>query len=195
VPGGLSEGGVLPPAPAVGGDALVNCRWRTGAGADYFVAALREAQVEGAKVAAKDRSNARRKDKLVHFPIGSDESGAQWIAHAPFLGAHASAQAYPEPEFLNDYREFFKAYQSAFYHWLETTAEPVDGSRGDAFATFLRLLGKPVTDVEPITKPEIGAALEEAYGLPFSGPDGSVDSLEWRFLTWLAEQKVEKKKD
>lgn len=179
VPGGLSEGGVLPPAPAVGGDSLVNCRWRKGAGADYFVAALREGQVEGAKIAGKDRNNPRRKDKLVHFPIGSDERGAEWLAHAPFLGPYASAQAYPEPEFLNDYREFFKSYQSAFYHWLETTAEPVGGSREEAFATFLHVLGTPDYTGD------VAAALEQAYGLPISGPDGTVDSLEWRFLTWI----------
>lgn len=187
VPGGLSEGGVLPPAPAVGGDSLVNCRWRQGAGADYFVAALREGQIDGAKAVAKDRSNPLRKDNLVHFAIGSDERGAQWIAHAPFLGPHAAAQAYPEPEFLNDYREFFKSYQSAFYHWLETTAEPVDGTRGDAFATFLRLLGRTVTEAQP-ERVEVGDALEQAYGLPLSGPDGTVDSLEWRFLAWIESQ-------
>lgn len=187
VPGGLSSGGTLPPAPAVGGDALVHCRWRSGAGADHFVAALRAGQIDGAKAAAKERANPRRKDKLVHFPIGSEESGAQWIAHAPFLGPHASAQAYPEPEFLNDYREFFKSYQAAFYHWLQTTAAPVEGTPDEAFATFLRLLGRPVTESQP-EQPEIDAALEQAYGLPISGPDGSVDSLEWRFLAWLASQ-------
>jgi hypothetical protein len=196
VPGGLSEGGVLPPAPAVGGDSLVNCRWRKGAGADYFVAALRAGQVDGAKSASKDRSNPRRKDKLVHFAIGSDERGAEWIAHAPFLGPYAADQAYPEPEFLNDYREFFKAYQSAFYHWLETVAEPAEGTRDEAFANFLRRLGTPVPVPEATAeaapaaaKVDIGAALEEAYGLPVSGPDGTVDSLEWRFLAWIAEAK------
>jgi hypothetical protein len=182
VPGGLSEGGVLPPAPAGGLDTIVNSRWRAGKGADRFVAALREGQKDGTKAAAKERGNPLRHDKLAHFPIDSDVRGAKWLAHAPFLGPHAARQAYPEGEFLNDYREFFKSYQTAFYHWLESAAVRADGSGGAPFADFLRTLGTPdyAGDVD--------AALEQAYGLPVSGPDGSVDSLEWRFLAWLAAQ-------
>lgn len=182
VPGGLSEGGVLPPAPAGGLDTIVNSRWRTGKGADRFVAALRDGQKDGAKAAAKERDNPLRKDKLAHFPIDSDVRGAKWLAHAPFLGPHASAQAYPEGEFLNDYREFFKSYQTAFFHWLESAAQRADGSPGTPFADFLRILGTP--DYAG----GVDAALEQAYGLPVSGPDGSVDSLEWRFLAWLAAE-------
>ncbi|HVS18498.1 MAG TPA: hypothetical protein VMT18_07855 [Planctomycetota bacterium] len=183
VPGGMSSGGVLPPAPAGGLDQIVTSRWREGKGEDYFVGALRKGQKEGAKLAAKDRDNPLRDDKRVHFTIDSDTSGAKWLAHAPFLGPYASEQAYPAPEFLNDYREFFKSYQSAFYHWLVTEAEPPDGSRGEAFSRFLRMLGTPEY------AGTVGDALEEAYGLPISGPDGSADSLEFRFLTWLEQKK------
>jgi hypothetical protein len=183
VPGGMSQGGVLPPAPAGGMDQIVNSRWREGGGADYFVGALRKGQKEGAKLAAKERDNPLRHDKRVHFTIDSDASGAKWLAHAPFLGPHASEQAYPGPEFLNDYREFFKSYQSAFYHWLVTEAETADGSRGEPFSKFLRVLGTP--DYTGT----VGDALEQAYGLPVSGKDGSEDSLEFRFLSWLEQDK------
>jgi len=183
VPGGMSEGGVLPPAPAGGLDNIVNSRWREGKGEDFFVGALRKGQKDGAKLAAKDRDNPLRDDTRVHFTIDSDQSGAKWLAHAPFLGPYAALQAYPEPEFLNDYREFFKSYQSAFYHWLSTQAETADGSRGDPFSKFLRILGTPNYEGS------VGDALEAAYGLPVSGQDGSEDSLESRFLTWLESQK------
>lgn len=184
VPGGLSSGGVLPPAPAGGLDTIVNSRWREGKGEDFFVTALRKGQKDGAKLAAKDRANPLRRDERVHFTIDSDVSGAKWLAHAPFMGPHASEQAYPEPEFLNDYREFFKSYQSAFCHWLVTEAQTADGSRGEPFSKFLRILGTP--DYEG----EVGDALEAAYGLPVSGADGSEDSLEFRFLAWLETQKA-----
>lgn len=184
VPGGMSSGGVLPPAPAGGLDTIVNSRWREGKGEDFFVGALRKGQKDGAKLAAKDRENALRDDKRVHFTIDSDKSGAKWLAHAPFMGPYASLQAYPEPEFLNDYREFFKSYQSAFYHWLSTEAETADGSRGEPFSKFLRILGTPNYEGS------VGDALEAAYGLPVSGKDGSEDSLEFRFLTWLETQKA-----
>jgi hypothetical protein len=33
------------------------------------------------------------------------------------------------------------------------------------------------------------ATVQRIYSLPLSGVDGSVDSLEWRFLDWLSKQK------
>lgn len=183
VPGGMSSGGVLPPAPAGGMDTLVNSKWREGKGQDHFVGALRKGQKDGAKLASKDRSNPLREDENVHFTIDSDQSGAKWVAHAPFMGPYASLQAYPEPEFLNDYREFFKSYQTAFHHWLSTVAEPAEGTREEAYAAFLRELGTPDYTGS------IGDALEKAYGLPVSGPNSETDSLEFRFLAWIATHK------
>jgi hypothetical protein len=33
------------------------------------------------------------------------------------------------------------------------------------------------------------AVVEKVYGLPMSAADGTTDSLEWRFLEWLAKSK------
>jgi hypothetical protein len=35
----------------------------------------------------------------------------------------------------------------------------------------------------------IDAIVQTTYGLPLSGKNGDTDSLEWRFLDWLAKGK------
>jgi hypothetical protein len=35
----------------------------------------------------------------------------------------------------------------------------------------------------------IDAIVKDIYGLPLSGKNGETDSLEWRFLDWLAKGK------
>jgi hypothetical protein len=35
----------------------------------------------------------------------------------------------------------------------------------------------------------IDAIVQATYGLPLSGKNGDTDSLEWRFLDWLAKGK------
>jgi len=188
VPGGLSEGGVLPAIPASPLDSFAVCRWREGKGTDWFVAALRSGQKDGAKAAARDRDNRQRKDKRAHFQLDGDDGEATWTVSAPFLSSLASQQPYPPPTYLNDYREFFKSYQAAFWRWVRTQA--VDG---DAAASarrledLLRALGRAGEDGQALDEP-LEAVVQRLYGVPLSGSDGSVDSLEWRFLDWLSKQ-------
>jgi hypothetical protein len=184
VPGGLSEGGVLPAIPAAPFDMLLEGQWRKGRGSDYFVEALREGQSDGARRAAKLRENPLRKDPTAHFSIDSDRSGAKHVVTAPFLGSPGARQAYPPPEFLNDYRQFYKSYQTGFLHWLRTVG--VDGeedARAARFAEALKLLGAAEGALE------LDQVFEQAYGLPLSAADPDEDSLEWRFLRWLPETK------
>ncbi len=184
VPGGASSGGVLPAISAAPLDHLVASRWRRDKGQDWFVGALHEEQKEAAKAARKDRKNPKSKDKLAHFQLESERSKERWLVSAPFLGSYAVEQAYPPPEFLNDYREFFKSYQAAFYHWLRTTSvEDSDKASAAAFREFLALLGTPGQSASP------EALLEQAFEVPVSARDGTTDSLEWRFLRWICEQK------
>ncbi len=184
VPGGSSSGGTLPPVSAAPLDHLVTSRWRSGKGQDWFVGVLREEQKVAAKTARKDRKNPKSKDNLAHFLLESDKNKDHWLVSAPFLGPHAIEQAYPPPEFLNDYREFFKSYQTAFYHWLRTTSvEDSPQASAAAFREFLVLLGIPGQTAG------LDQLVEQAYQVPISARDGSSDSLEWRFLRWVSEQK------
>ena len=71
VPGGNSEGGVLPVVPAAPYDTIVESQWRKGHGTDSFAEPLQEGQSAGAK-AAKKQKHARAKDKLAHFVLQSE---------------------------------------------------------------------------------------------------------------------------
>jgi hypothetical protein len=83
-----------------------------------------------------------------------------------------------------DYREFFRAYKSGFYYWLQTLGDP-KGAEASAQkysdmlkALSLRAADKPFEDV-----------VKEIYGLPLSDKNGDADTLEWRFLKWLDKGK------
>jgi len=184
VPGGLSEGGVLPAIPAAPFDRLIEGQWRKGRGVDHFVEALREGQEDGARRAAKDRENPLRKDETAHFSIDSDRSGAKHVVSAPFLGSWGAQKAYPPPEFLNDYRQFYKSYQTGFLRWLRAVGVDDDGdARATRFAEALALLGAAEGALD------LDQAFAQAYGLPLSAETPGTDSLEWRFLRWLAESR------
>ena len=182
IPGGNPDGGVLPAISAAELDTLAACRWREAKGADWFVAALRSGQKDGAKAAARDRKNPQARDKTAHFELAGEDSDedeqATWVVSAPFLGPHAHEQPYPPGAFLNDYREFYKAYQAAFCRWLRT--EAVDGKAQpsrERFELLLTALGRPLSEELPAHEP-LEAAVERLYGVPLSARDGSVDSLE-----------------
>ena len=83
VPGGQSQGGVLPQNMADG-------RWRgEGQGEDRFVSVLRLAQQEGA-------SEAKDRDKTRHFELKDDAMIKQVVIDGPFLG-EAAAEAEDPP--------------------------------------------------------------------------------------------------
>ena len=178
VPGGNPNGGWLPPIPAAPFNSVLESRWRRGGGDGFYATPLREGQKLGAKRAKKERESDLAKNPLPHFEL-QDGSGKKLVVTAPFLGSLAEANPYPEGGFLNDYREFYRSYQACFLAWLRE-----HGAEGDQaltrFNEFLALLcGDPQKSMED--------AAAEVYGEPLTTADGSA-GLEWRFLTWLADQ-------
>ncbi len=169
IPGGNPNGGLLPPNDA-------ESRWRRDRGAEHFVAALAQAQRAGKE---------RDADPLSGFELEADGSSQRMVVRAPFLGQGVSGKPMPPEAFHSDYREFFRAYKSAFAHWLESESLR---SKKAARATFSELLARTARD----PRADFDALVAELYELPLSGPPGAewsaVDSLERRFLQWLAKQ-------
>jgi len=181
VPGGNSSGGVLPAIPAAGFDSMLENKWREGGGKDMYVKVLREGQKVGAKKARKDRDNPLHENELAHFELQSS-SGKKCIVSAPFLGRLAAEKPYPDPEYLNDYREFFRSYQSCFLSWLEQYGVPDDPEASKArFDALFQAVAAPGGK-------SLDDAVAEVYSAPLSTVDGS-SGLEWRFLAWLATTK------
>lgn len=190
VPGGLSEGGILPAIPAGPMDKFASCRWRDTKGEDRFVGCLREGQKDGAKGAAKDRKKKQAKDKRAHFEIAGDDGEATYVVTAPFLSALASEQPYPPPNYLNDYREFYKAYQAGFWYWVRTLGiEGDQDASARRFEELVRALAEVGVNGDGSSSEPLEATVQRIYSVPLSGVDGSVDSMEWRFLDWLSKQK------
>lgn len=170
IPGGNSNGGVLPPTNAESG-------WRQGGGKDYFVKALKDAQKLGAKSGAKSKE-----EKLVYFQLKSDDTSKRTFVRAPFFGSPAQGKELPPPEFLTDYLEFFRAYKSCFLHWLR---EESGGKDADSRGKFARLLQQVAEAGSAAGFEEVVA---EVYAVPLASADLSKDNLELRFLAWLAGQ-------
>ena len=80
------------------------------------------------------------------------------------------------PSFVDDFREFHRAYRSGFVHWLQTQAAGDDSPA--KFAEFLRALaaGRSVDE-----------AHQAVYGLPLSGEPASQNG-ESAFLRWLIKK-------
>ena len=169
IPGGLSEGGLLPPLDA-------ESRWREKGGQDYFVGVVRVSQKAGAKRAG------RREDPLVHLEITSNDTSERHLVRAPFLGEHAGMHGAPPAQAMTDYREFFRAYKSAFAHWLQTAA---GGSKKKSAGKLAELLAA-AGGLDEEAAPE--QAFQEVYGIPLSAASGETESLEWEFLAWLEKQ-------
>ncbi|NUP96395.1 MAG: hypothetical protein HUU28_09550 [Planctomycetaceae bacterium] len=170
IPGGRSEGGLLPPTNA-------DSEWRVTAGKDYFVKPLKEGQKAGAKGGAK-----AKEEKLVYFQLKSDDTSKRTYVRAPFFGSAAQGKELPAPEFMTDYLEFFRAYKSAFLHWLREfgAAKPVE-----AHALFAQLLKGIAEAGSAATFEEV---VKESYKVPLSTADLGQDSLEARFLAWLGSK-------
>jgi hypothetical protein len=101
---------------------------------------------------------------------------------APFFGAQVAKKPYPKFEFLPDYREFFRAYKCCFFDWLKKSGDKTSPEASDAkFREFLKKLNGRAPDVT------YEALVQQIYGVPLSAANGSSDSLEWRFLDWLAK--------
>lgn len=187
VPGGNPAGGTLPARPAgpgaTTGNATQKSLYRSTEGADHFFGPLREGQKAGAKLAAKDKKNPLREDKLAHFLVHSFEENEDRAVSAPFLGDLAEKKALPGNSYLDDYEDFFRAYRSGFLYWLQTQGLPDEAEAQDRFRDLLHTHAgrNPLQSMDEV--------FSTVYGVPLSHGDGSVDSLEWRYLAWLAGKK------
>ncbi|MBM3988775.1 MAG: hypothetical protein FJ294_12555 [Planctomycetes bacterium] len=170
IPGGRSEGGLLPPNNS-------ESLWREGGGKDYFVKVLQEGQKSGAKGGAKTKD-----ERLLFFQLRSDDTSKRTFVRAPFLGSVAQGKELPAREFLTDYLEFFRAYKSCFLHWLREQSAPQPAESRAKFAQLLRQVAEAGSAVG------FEELVSEVYSVPLSGVDLTQDGLERRFLAWLAAQ-------
>lgn len=171
IPGGNKHGGLLPGFSA-------DSTWRATAGADWFIRPLRDSQ----RMASKDAT--RGVEKTSTFELTALDGVKKLFVRAPFLGQAATVRDLPAQEFLSDYREFFRAYQSCFAHYLMEEGAGKTGKPSRAkLAEFLRTFAAAAE----------GAVFEEqlslAYAMPWSAPEPKPESLEWNFLTWLSRQR------
>ena len=187
VPGGNPNGGTLPKNPAgpgsSSGNATETSLYRSTFGEDYFLAPLREGQIGGYKLVAKEKKRRLSDDKSAHFAVHSFKTRADHAVTAPFLGQLAEKQPLPPLDFLDDYEDFFRAYRSGFLYWLQRHGRP---TAEESQAKFAELIAAHAAN--PSREP-VDSSAEKVYGLPISAMDGSVDSLEWRYLAWLAKRR------
>lgn len=177
VAGGNAAGGRLAPRNA-------DIHWRHSKGKDYFLAELRAAQKRGAASALEARGKGR--DRRAYFALEPDSgSGEIHIVRAPFLVEPKDLDPVPNSH-KDEYLEFRRAYRSAFAHWLMERMK----SPGRSNAPEI-LMGRLL---QSAASKEVGGRsfeerVEEIYGQPFTNKDGSGESLEWRFLGWLAGKR------
>jgi hypothetical protein len=172
VPGGSSTGGTLPGRKATPHES----RWNKDKGKDYFLSVLRKAQKQGAKHSAKKQKKPG--SKMGNFTLQSDSGVLGHTVRAPFFGIPAGPESIP-PEYRRDFKDFYRAYQCAFAYWLRNKAESTASDQVPA-ELAKRFLCNP-------KKMGTGWLLKEVYGMPLTGKDQTTDSLEWRFLQWLAK--------
>ncbi len=184
VPGGNPAGGTLPTRKAglgfVTSTETEISRYRKNEGEGYFLKPLREGQKAGQKLVRKDKDHPLREDSRAHFELFSLETHESFAVTAPFLGPFAEGKALPPDEFLDDYEDYFRAYRSGFLHWLR---EEGGGDPQASAERFGRLIAGQASR-EP--SKAFHQVVEDVYGVPLSHSSGGVDSLEWRFLAFLA---------
>ena len=168
VPGGQSEGGVLPGFSA-------ETRWREDHGADRFVRVLRQSQQNGAGL-AKDA-----KDKVSHFRLQDENRIKDTVVSGPFFGAAAADFQLPAKEFLDDYSEFMRSYRCGFVFWLRDESE----NKKKATKQFAQLL-TDLAHAESLA--EFEKTVTAVYELPVSEKEIGDKSLEGKFLKWLSKQ-------
>jgi len=167
VPGGLSQGGVLPQNNA-------DSPWRATRGADRFTEALYQSQQLGAKEAGEKKAVDR-------FLLYSEDTTGRFVAQAPFFGPAAAKTVVPPAAYQGNWLELQRAYRVAFCHWLRDAGAGKEKASREAFSKLMAALA-PDGDVD------FAAEVEKAYGLPVSSERPGKDDLEGRFLEWLAKQ-------
>lgn len=181
VPGKSGSAAGAPP-PSVSVSASHVPRWRKSAGEDHFVGPLKRGQDDGASLAAKKKVE-QWKDQRAHFELDSSESNKKGLVTAPFLGYAAQRKDPVAKALRDDYQEFFRAYRTAFYHWLQRHGKDDPEAAQEAFTKLMHEHADPFEDVV------FEDMVQRVYGVPLSAEDGSTDSLEWRFLAWLSKQR------
>ena len=147
--------------------------WRLSLGQDYFARVLRQAQKAG------EHESKNTKDKLGHFLLRDAKGEKKHLVNAPFLGKIAFDRDEVPPAFLDDYLEFHRAYRAGFVHWLQCNGAKTKAASTDQFRTLmLRLMDKKPVDFE--------ALCEAVYEIPLSAKSAETDTLERRFLAWIA---------
>ncbi|MFT5732126.1 MAG: hypothetical protein ACI8WY_000790 [Planctomycetota bacterium] len=170
VPGGMSEGGILPPL-------MADSRWRSEHGSDRYLTGLQGSQSAG------DSKAKKRSEKSEFFEIKNDMENDSMYLRAPFLGKLASDRNLIIPDtYFGDAQEMFRAYRTAFAYWLQR--EFLGKKKGEkAFSEFLSKLAQ----AEP-TDSALEDMIQQIYAKPLTAedPDGKKD-LEGEFLVWLSK--------
>jgi len=170
VPGGLSEGGILPKN-------MADSRWRGEQGKDRFLVQLQASQTAG------DSKARKRQEKNGGFEIQDDRESERLVLRAPFLGGPASGRNKVPDQFWGDSLEFYRSYRTAFVYWLQTKGIK---SKKDARKSFGELLTTLAQSDDHAAN--IESVIEEIYGRPLSADETSKKDLEGQFLLWLAKQ-------
>src|SRR5262249_37063891 len=137
---------------------------------------LRQAQKAGDK-------EAHDKDKLGHFVVHDRSEAKRLLLTAPFLGKLAFERELVGEAFVDDYLEFHRCYRAAFVHWLQTLGMKTKPASNERFGVLLRRLMRRQggDDLDSLSK--------ELYQVPLASKDPEVDTLERRFLAWIAEAR------
>ncbi|MBK7644001.1 MAG: hypothetical protein IPJ19_13285 [Planctomycetes bacterium] len=188
VPGGDPNGGTLPAIPAAPFDGVAKNQWHEGMGKDHYAKALRNGQKQAQKQMLHEKpadlDPIVAKDKDAHFLLVSEDMTSKGLVCAPFFGKAAGDKAYPSQDIIADYKEFFRAYRSGFAWYLETMGDKAGAA--PSAVKWKQLMKALAARDESKTFEDV---VLEIYGVPLSSKNGSVDSLEWRYLGWLAKGK------
>jgi hypothetical protein len=171
------RGAFIPGAPSRGGGMeMVNADsiWRLSQGSDWFARPLRQAQKAG------EHEAKASKDKFGHFLLRDAKGEHTHLVDGPFLGGAAFEREEVPAAYVDDYLEFHRAYRAGFVHWLEGNGKKGKTQSLDAFRDLLALL---MAKKEGVT---LEALYKEVYGVPLSAKTADVDTLERRFLAWVA---------
>jgi len=185
VPGGNPSGGTLPPREAQAGPTTSwgteEAIWEQTRAKDMFLKALQTSQKHGAKMGIKkdELDDARRRSKIAHFAVTGETSSDRYAVTAPFLGEEAEDAPIPPLEYLDDYEDFFRCYRTNFFFWLRT-----EGAGDESAVKFAKLMEASAIREAARTFDQL---VEEIYGVELANIDPEKDTLEWRYLAWLAD--------
>ncbi|MDE0896762.1 MAG: hypothetical protein OSB10_09280 [Planctomycetota bacterium] len=174
IPGGNPDGGFLPPLSA-------ESPWRELEGEFRYVHKLAAAQESG------NLAKQNRQERLQSFQLRNDSGTSTFVVSSPFLGTPAIKAPMPPSEFIGDYQEFFRAYRTAFMHWLRSEAGSSKKDSAKRFALLLAAVGEGGRNEDAPTFEEIVPKIYD--DVPLSDSEQKKECLEGRFLRWLQQQQ------